>query len=86
MFQLNSFVLTWAEIISNTLFKLPQASAWNIKLRHQRTQPRLWAACGLNTTEFFIFPSWEFSLVTISFYFIILESKKSSRERENQYL
>lgn len=66
-------------IISNTLFKLLQTSAWNTKLRLQRTQPRLCAACGLIVTSFFI-SLMEVLISDISIFFIYLKQKSFHRE------
>ena len=73
-----------AKIISSALSKLPQAPAWNLTLKPQRTQPRLWAAYGPNVMGIFIIPIWDYSLVTTSIFLLILETKILP-QRANQY-
>lgn len=73
-----------AEIISHALSKLPQASAWDLSLKHQRTQARLWAAYAPNVIGIFITPIWEHSLVTENIFLLILETKILP-PRTNQY-
>lgn len=73
-----------AEIISNALSKLPQASAWDLSLKLQRTQPRLWAAYAPNVIGIFIIPIWEHSLATANVFLLMLETKILP-QRANQY-
>lgn len=82
MFQLNWFVFARLEIISSALSKLPQTSAWNLKLTLPRTLPKLWAACGPNVTEIFIIAIWECSLVTYMHFFFSLYLKQKFFHRE----
>lgn len=81
MFQLNWFVFARLEIISSALSKLPQTTARNLKLRLQRTLPKLWAACGPDVTEIFIIPIQECSLETYThFFFLYTWNRNSSTE------
>lgn len=73
-----------AKTISSALSKLPQASAWNLTLKPQRIEPRLWTACGPNVMGIFIIPIWAYSLVTTSVFLLILETKILP-QRANQY-